>query len=120
MKSIKITKAGTYADPKVSLPHLVVKEGDVVPVREQMADIMCGEYHAAELIDESVEETSDTPDDETEGEDQTDDPIQALVDAHGKKVLAAACAEADLDTDGNKTELATRLVESGITEIVTE
>ena len=117
MKSIKITKAGTYADPIVSLPHLTVKEGDVVEVREQMADIMCGEYHAAELIDESVEETSD---DETEGEDKTDDPSQALVDAHGKKVLAAACAEADLDTDGNKTELATRLVESGITEIVTE
>ena len=75
MKSIKITKPGTYADPIVSLPHLTVKEGDVVEVREQMAEVMCGAYHAAELIDESVEET---PDDETEGEDQTDDPIRLL------------------------------------------
>jgi len=128
VKHIKITTTGLYADPIPSLPHLRVEEGDVIELREQFAEVMVNEYKSAEYTDapsddadsESVDESPDDEEPDQSDEPDQDADVAALMEAHSKKVLQAACVNSDLDDSGSKTELATRLVENGITEIVTE
>jgi len=118
MKTISVPRKGSYANPKVSVPHLLVENnGDVVEVDDDMASRMCAE-HGATQADPVVEDDSDF--DETEDDDSSDDAVEALADAHGRKILIAACKQKGLDVTGNKTDLAARLVEAGVTEITTE
>lgn len=105
MANIKVTKGGKYANPVVSIPHLEVKEGEIVSVSDAMAARMCGNG-VAEMYEGEATNTNDAS-------------IEALVDDYGKPDLVAACEAAKLDASGTKTELATRLVDAGIIEIKT-
>lgn len=129
MKFIKITTAGTFANPIPSIPHLEAEEGEVIEIGDQLADVMVNEYKAAEYCDAPAEEEeSESVDDAPEDSDPADEKVEeygdscvaALMEEHTKKLLQAACLQDGIDDSGSKTELATRLVENGITEIVTE
>jgi len=119
MRTIKITKKGIYADPNPALPHLVVSEDDVVEVGDALADRMCGEYHAAEMTEAEPDEPAEEIDplEVAVASGWKGEVIKVFVEKYSRKVLAAACAENELDTKGNKETLAGRLVDKGITEI---
>ena len=104
MAKIKVTKSGLYANPVVSVPHLDVKKGEIETVSDAMAARMC-EDGVAELY-------------EGEAADSNEAAVETLADDNSKNGLIAACEDKELDVSGTKKDLAARLVDAGVTELL--
>lgn len=117
MKNVLITKTETYANPVVSLPHTYVVKDKVFELDDAVADRIV-ELGGGEIVDSAEDVVAHESRDEIDTTGGWSGDLAAkLVENHKSKELKAACEQKGLDTDGNKTDLAKRLISAGITEI---
>lgn len=116
MKTLKITKSDTYAHPHPHRDHISVKKGEVVSLEDAVADRIIG-HGGGELTDEAPDKTQAPDPDGGENSAWVGDVAAAMAKNHSAVELQEACGKRELDTKGNKSVLATRLVDAGVTSL---
>lgn len=120
MKTLKILKTETYANPNPALEHTSVVKDEVVELEDRLADsiIDCG---GAELSDDeipAVDDSESESDDASDSDDvETQSPAELMAEANTKKDLKGVCKAKALDQKGSKVVLAQRLIDAGVAQI---